>query len=232
MTDLEIFELIQYTVILWPNQRDMNPRDQIIGWRPLLADVDADAARAVVDEYAADAERFPPPPGLIRQRAVLLVDDSGAPTPEQAWEEVGQKIQTIGYFATTVDFCHLGRGCPGPTCEHHVVRFSHPAIQAVVDSMGWRELCLSSEVMADRAHFMKFYASAVDRLARQVVKPPSMVAVETSRLAELGPPPAPVRALPSQVVDEQVRDDEEGIAQIRSVREAIAAATKRVDEVD
>lgn len=228
MNDREISELIAVTQILWPGQADVDREQMILAWRRQLVDVDSVAALSVVDAYSADGERFPPPAGLIRQRAKLLMSDTGAPTPEDAWQEVCNKINSIGYFATTVDFCHLGRACSGPSCDHHVIRFSHPAIQSVVDSMGWRDLCLSDTQMADRAHFMKFYASAVESMTREVVKPPSMVEYEKTR-GELGPRSREVRPLPSPVVDDD-RDDEDGIAQVRAVRDALAAVQKIEDD--
>lgn len=229
MTDEEISKLISYSLLLWPNQRDLDRVEQIVAWRALLADVDTAAARAVLDEYAATGAEFAPPPGWIRRHALVVVNQTGAPSPDEAWEEVGRKIASIGYAATVHDVCHLGRACLGKECGHHTVTFSHPAIQAVVDSMGWRELCLSTEPMPDRAHFMKFYAVAVERLTKEVAKPPSMIEFEGSLPAISGPPATEVRALPSGSVDDD-RDNEEGLEQLRAVRETVAKVLKRIED--
>lgn len=229
MTDQEISYLISYSLVLWSNQPVVDRKEQIVAWRGLLSDVDASAAQAAVDAHAAAGNVFAPPPGVIRQQAILLADQSGAPSPDEAWEEIGRKISTIGYETTTLDYCHLGRACVGRECGHHTVTFSHPAITAVVEAMGWRELCLSSEQMADRAHFLRLYATAVERLTRQTTKPPSVALFEASRMTAIeGPPPEPDRPLPSGTVDEEERDDAAGLSAIRRVRDALAKA-RRVD---
>ena len=42
-------------------------------------------------------------------------------------------------------------------------KFKDPLIQKAVDIMGWKELCLSENQVADRAHFMKIYDKLVER---------------------------------------------------------------------
>lgn len=227
MTDKEISYLISYSLVLWPNQPVVDRKEQIVAWRGLLTDVNAAAAQAAVDAYAAAGNVFAPPPGVIRQHAILLTNDTGAPSPDEAWEEINTKIQTVGYQSTTLDYCHLGRACQGRECDHHTVTFSHPAITAIVEAMGWRELCLSSEQMADRAHFLRMYTNAVERLTSQSTKPPSVTAFEASRPAAIeGPPPTPVRPLPSGTVDEGERDDDAGLSAVRKARATVSKAIR------
>lgn len=231
MTDEDISRVISYCVTLWPHSTPIDRKEQILAWRRLLSDVDVRAAEAAVDEYAASypPPKFPPPAGEIRQRAIVLADDTGAPSPDEAWEEIGHKIATIGYQNTTLDYCQLGRACVGRECGHHTVTFSHPAVTAVVDAMGWRELCLSSEQMADRAHFLRMYAVAVERLTRQNTKPPSVTAFELARpLTVEGPRSETVRPLPSGSVEEEERDDEVGLCAVREIRDKVAKA-RRLD---
>lgn len=224
MTDKQVSELIAYVRILWPSMPMADLTQTIVAWAGLLSDVELVAARAVVDAYSADGNPFAPPVGLIRQRALMVSSDSDAPTAEQAWDEVCAKIRTVGYVLTQGDYCER-RDCPGWTCEHRRVTFSHPAVTAAVDAMGWRTLCLSEEPMADRAHFLRFYAAAVERLTRQTVKPRSLVALEAARpVPELGPSPDAGSPLASTDVEE--RDDLEGLARLRDVRDALAAAQK------
>lgn len=239
MTDQEISELISYVQLLWPHGREVDRREQIVAWREQLADVPALAGRAAVDELAAAGREHPPPPGVIRRRALFLASGADAPTVEQAWNEVLETIQRQPHSSTTYDTCPRWRWKDGPACPldcpHRHVTFSHPAIQATVDGLGYRDLCASSETMADRAHFLKLYPITVERLARQVSMPRSVAALEAARpLAELGPPAEPVRALPSAVMDEP-RDDAAGLAELAKVREVIdatRATTSLPDEGD
>jgi hypothetical protein len=228
VTHEDISRLIAYTRILWPGQRDVELRDQIIGWsRHLDDDVPAEAAEAAVDDWANAGNRFPPPVGWVRRRALLLVNQTGAPSADEAWEEVQRKISTVGYFSTVQDLCER-RDCPGPTCDHHEISFTHPAIDAVVDSIGWRTLCLSTDLMVDRAHFLKMYGVAVERIERERTMPPSVAQLERGPVPEIeGPPSETVRPLPSGSVTEP-RDDVDGIARVQQVKRDLAK-TRRLD---
>jgi hypothetical protein len=72
-----------------------------------------------------------------------------APTIDEAWGEVLARVSRVG----------LTTELPGGP----KVTFSHPAIESVVASMGWRNLCVSETQMADRAHFARLYTERVDR---------------------------------------------------------------------
>lgn len=205
MTDQEIAELHAYTRYLWPSSPEVELRTLVRAWSRQLEDVPNGLAVAVVDQYATDGNRFPPPVGLIRQQALVLAAPAGAaPSPEQAWEEVQAKIRSVGLDLMRLAFC--GPDCPGRDCEHHQLpTFSHPAIDAVVAGLGWRSLCESSEPMADRAHFLRMYGSAVERVVREVARPPSMVKARE----QLGIGPSATPQLPAGSVLPAVSDDED-----------------------
>lgn len=185
MTDEELSEIITFALITWPGQPSMPLAQRIIGWRPYLGDLNQLVVQAAIVQLGCEGDRFPPPPGLIRKRAFILANPgTEAPGPEEAWQEIKRMISSVGY-TSSLDGCHR---CTGKTtdekleCEHHWVTFSHPAIQAFVDAVGWLYLCQSTDEMADRAHFVKWYPVAVERLTNQAALPES-VKIVTAQVA-------------------------------------------------
>ena len=63
--------------------------------------------------------------------------------PMEAWGEVIQAIQRFGFYRSPV--------------------FDDPLIARAVDALGWKYLCSSENVVADRAHFAKVYEQFVER---------------------------------------------------------------------
>lgn len=103
-----------------------------------LQDLDHLSAKEAVRDILLTAEWFPPPATIRRkvaERAGVL-----APTPAEAWLEVMRQIEREGL-----------RGSPV---------FSHPAIETVVKSLGWWNICMSDMPDTIRAHFLKSYETA------------------------------------------------------------------------
>lgn len=188
MTDEELSEIITFALITWPGQPSMPLYQRIVGWRPFVGDLDQRHVHAAIVQLGCEGDRFPPPPGLIRKRAVAFTTPVGsAPGPEEAWAEIKTKIGSVGY-TTALDLCDrcLPLEADGRReCDHRWVTFSHPAIQAFVDSLGWKYLCQSQDEMADRAHFVKWYPAAVDRLSNQAALPEAVKALASQVVSAL-----------------------------------------------
>jgi len=78
---------------------------------------------------------------------VALLVEGDTVDADEAWAEVQRQIRTVGYYGQ-------------PT-------WSHPAIAQTVHTLGWDRLCSSTNPEMDRAHFLRFYASAVHRVHHQ-----------------------------------------------------------------
>lgn len=147
MTRSEVIHIMKFLSAYWPNFRlpstgpDMD--DFLDAWMRLLGDLEHGPVFAAAEAYGSEGKEFAPNPGMLRRRAIEMTDTSGIPSADDAWGEVVEAFARVGSYRT-------------PT-------FSHPAIDAVVHSMGWKTLCLSEDQMADRAHFMRFYAEARER---------------------------------------------------------------------
>lgn len=156
----EIIQAMALISTFWPHWKLPTAREEasvmVDAWGRLLGDLEASTVTAAIEAYATTGADFAPGPGVLRKRAIELVSPP-VPDGDAAWGEVVDQIARVGY---------IGR----PT-------FSHPAIEAVVQSFGWVTLCQSETQMADRAHFLRVYDEVRTRTTFQVTAPPSVLAL-------------------------------------------------------
>lgn len=107
-------------------------------WHTFLADVPSEIAQQVAQEWVVTSEFAPTIAGI--RKACAEKAGNLPPLALDAWSEVQTAIERDGR-----DFYIRGG------------RWSHPLIEDVVKSMGFGYLCMSTTIMADRAHFIKFY---------------------------------------------------------------------------
>jgi hypothetical protein len=108
----------------------------------LLSDIPPTDLQTVIDQCVAEC-KFLPTVAEIRERWHALTRTIGVPTATEAWGEVQAEIRRVGYIGT-------------PT-------FANFFTTQVVKMIGWRDLCASENVIADRAHFMKMYDQLIER---------------------------------------------------------------------
>jgi hypothetical protein len=108
----------------------------------LLADIPPGDLQTVIDQAIAEC-KFLPTVAEIRERWHALTRTIALPAASEAWGDVQAEIRRIGYV-----------GSPN---------FANGITAQVVKQMGWRELCASENVIADRAHFMKMYDQMIER---------------------------------------------------------------------
>lgn len=162
MTDDQYDEVALAITGLWPNWQ-ANRATWAVAER-LLGSLPYPDVVAAVDALAIESPRFFPGPGELRVRAIELGGGSaGAPAPDEAWGEVVRERSRAGQYA-------------GTALSDRTLGWSHPAVAAVVEALGWAELCTSENEVADRAHFMRLYAERVTRLRTDAATPPSVAA--------------------------------------------------------
>jgi hypothetical protein len=110
-----------------------------------ILDLDYQAAALAIKQLRQTAT-FLPSIAEIR-RAAAEITAGHLPDGDQAWADVLAQIRRVGWT-----------GRPS---------WSHPAIADTVRAMGWRELCASTNQIADRAHFLKLYDAGRARLERE-----------------------------------------------------------------
>lgn len=162
MTDQEFAEIGLAITGLWPNWQ-ANAATWAVAER-LIAGLSYADVVAAVDALAIESPRWFPGPGELRTRALELGSpEGGAPGPDEAWGEVVRERSRAGQYV-------------GTALSDRTLSFSHPAIAAVVEALGWAELCTSTNEVADRAHFVRLYAERVTRLRVDRATPPSVAA--------------------------------------------------------
>lgn len=138
-----------------------------------LRDLEVGQAVAVVKAkvYAGEWEHMPRIADL--RRAVTTAVDP-IPGVEVAFAEVLALIRQRGY-----------------TRPPAAGDWSHPAIAAAVDAIGWSALCQSENIGIERAHFLKLYGSATSRAAERAAIPAELAATVEALAERLD-----VRSLP------------------------------------
>ena len=121
-----------------------------------LRDLPADLLFAAAAKARTNAARnlaFAPSTGEIRQAAAeILRSVQGVPSSYQAWQEVNRAMIDIGSYGTPA--------------------FSHPLIGQAVDALGWRNLCMSENSVADRARFIQAYEQLAERTETEMMETP------------------------------------------------------------
>lgn len=180
MTRDEMLQVMALVSVYWPHWQIPDTDDEadffVAAWERLLGDLDVAPVVAAIDALATEGERHAPGPGRVRSKAISLTQPTEAPTEDEAWAEVKMMIRRVG---SLVYYDKHDR----------VLEWSHPAIEQVVGSLGWKTLCESENEVADRAHFRQMYAERVRTDANRAAVPSSVEAVRAladSKRLELG----------------------------------------------
>lgn len=133
-------------------------------WSMTLGDLGYDHACAAL---VVVAQTSPYLPAVADVRAAALELERGATrTGAEAWGDVQRAMANEG-----------ARKSPGVDFA-----FRDPTVHLVVQSLGWRELCLSENDISDRARFIEAYDQVQRREKRENVAP---MLGEAKRLREL-----------------------------------------------
>jgi hypothetical protein len=137
-----------------------------------LKDLPTDLLMASTLHSVAEAgRRFAPSIGEIRGAArELLGEASGVPSSYEAWEEVLHQVNVNGgQFGVPV--------------------WSHPFVASTVGVLGWRNLCLSENQVADRARFIEAYEQICNRAENRQMMLPQVKEFVERRALEAGNTP-------------------------------------------
>lgn len=136
-----------------------------------LPDAVLEAACLTVSRTWEYASIFPPVAEILKAGRELTTAPSR--TGVEAWGDVQNEIRRIGYRGGF----DLGNEDPS---------FDDPLVARIVRGIGWREICLTEDVMPARAQFIKAYENATVHADREALLPPEarqLLARVTERLA-------------------------------------------------
>ena len=138
----------------WPASRET-----VAVYVDLLSDLSLEAARSAVKELVLTEDRWPTVASIRRaaaNRAGLL-----APSAAKAWAEVNEACANSG--------------------RDHLQKWSHPVITTTVHSLGWYNICTSTNRETLRAHFTRSYEDAKQDNDRTVLTEPGALSLESPR---------------------------------------------------
>lgn len=109
----------------------------------LLGDIPGDELNAVVNQCLMDGGNFPPTIASLRERWRNMHSPTSPDKAADGWLAVQRAMRDPASYS--------------PTPEGPPPKFSDPLVQKAVEALGWHNLRLSENVMADRAQFVRFY---------------------------------------------------------------------------
>jgi len=104
-------------------------------WYESLKDIDYELCQIGVMKMVQTL-KFTPTIASIREACTL----DNTPTVTEAWDEVMSCVKGYGSYR-----------------EVDALESMEPITRRVVESMGYRNICMSENIMAERAHFIKLY---------------------------------------------------------------------------
>ena len=140
----DIAQIISVISAAYPN---FNPTEQTAEvYFQTLKDIPSDLLKAATLQSVSEAGRkFAPSVGEIRGMVVEIRKSANdIPDSWQAWNEVKRAMVDVGSYRKP--------------------DFTSPLVAEAVSAMGWKNLCLSENEVADRMHFIKAYEQLVKRV--------------------------------------------------------------------
>lgn len=145
MQRVEIIKLVGICSLNYRNWPETGKEEALINlWESMLDDVDYEVGRVVIKKFISESV-FPPTIADIRARIADVTVARGK-TGIEAWGDVKLAIRRFGSYN-----------------EEKAMEFLKGPTRKVVESIGFRTLCLSENEMADRAHFLKVYDTVEKR---------------------------------------------------------------------
>lgn len=136
---VEIIKLVGICSLNYRNWPEPGKEEALISlWETMLDDIDYEVGRIVIKKFMSESV-YPPTIADIRARIADVTVARGK-TGIEAWGDVKTAIRRFGSYN-----------------EDKAMDSLRGATKKVVESIGFRTLCLSENEMADRAHFLKVY---------------------------------------------------------------------------
>lgn len=124
---------------IWASERFLPDGDSIKVWYQLLKDLPYDLVNAAIQRYAL-TNKFPPSIAEIREQAALLMDRNLVNDWATGWNQVMRAIGAYGQWS-----------------EERALKSMDEITRACVKRLGWKELCMSENPVADRANFRMIF---------------------------------------------------------------------------
>jgi len=124
-------------------------------WAEMLGDVDFQTSKIALKRLIATC-KFPPSIAEMRE-SIAAVLHPPLPDAGDAWGEVNVAIRMYGFYR-----------------QQEALATMREPVRLAVLRMGWRDLCMSENEIADRAHFFRIYESMQKRLSQSQQLPAAL----------------------------------------------------------
>jgi ribosomal protein L29 len=178
MTPAETAEFLALMALLWRGVVVDEPT--VAAWARFLGDVTPEEAGTALELLAA-TRPFPPTIAEVRQAvARLRAPEAAQILPAEAWAQVRREIARVGVYGEPTELS--------------------PLVRRAVETLGWREICLSENPEAVRRQFLEVYEAYRRRVLEAAAVSPALRARLFPDLAEARgavTAPVPCRAQPA-----------------------------------
>jgi len=139
VAEKQMLVLVALAASSYPAMQAKDPEPIAKSWAMMMRDIPVEILKAAIVKVCRESEFFPSVAMLVAAAHELDPRNPKLPTAAEAWAEVTQQVCDAGIYRA-------------PT-------FSCDTVQKAVRAIGWRQLCVSENPEADRAHFMRIYES-------------------------------------------------------------------------
>lgn len=157
MTDKEIATVLGIIKTAYPRFYMNITKDEALNvmlvWKEMFADVPLEILTTAVKSLISHF-KYPPSIADIREEIAKIVMPDHQMTADEAWGEAHKAVKSFGYYK-----------------EAEALATLKPIVADLVRRMGYKDLCMSENVMADRAHFIKLFDNLKERERKETLIP-------------------------------------------------------------
>lgn len=150
----EFKRLVKGMKAVYTSQNFLPDAESIKIWYQLLKDMPYEIANVSIQKHMA-TNKFPPTVAEIRSGAAEITDKSH--DWSDGWESFRKAVGRFGYYRREEAFASMDE-----------------ITRKVVKRLGWKELCMSENIMQDRANFRMVYEQEQNRAMERAMLPEAL----------------------------------------------------------
>lgn len=145
MTFDEWKKLVKGLKSVYTSEKFLPDKDAVMIWYSLLKDLEYKTLNLAIQKYIATG-KFPPTVAELRECAVGILEPLAQSDYGQGWEQVTKAIGKYGY-------CNA----------EEALASMDEVTRKCVKRLGWKNICMSENQVADRANFRQIYEQEIQR---------------------------------------------------------------------
>lgn len=151
------FEFIRAAIkSAWPGKQIMPGKFEINIWYKSLADLDYQICQMALLEIISQSV-YPPSIAELRQKCAEFTSAPIKPAGD-AWQDVRKMVRRYGYYQ-----------------EEAALAAMDELTRQAVQGVGFRDICLSTNIATERAHFLRLYDALAERKRQEAGTPAALL---------------------------------------------------------